>query len=184
MNNRLWECGQRSASILQTKWGSWCPDFFNSLAVSYHIELVPCSLYSNPFPWLKLYKLLTLLRSTTIIMIISSYPTEYVYSKKLELKSEWNPKTRNRQTQRNTVLRHHISLSLDKHDCQLLQTTANVHDRDRAGQLTSQTIVRRSPGRSPLASSISTSRRMNFLKPQSLPWTKRYALWLSRKKEG
>lgn len=41
--------------------------------------------------------------------------------------------------------------------------------------LTSQKIVNLSSGNSPFASSSRKSRRMNFLKPQSLPCTKRYA---------
>lgn len=44
---------------------------------------------------------------------------------------------------------------------------------------TSQKMVNLSSGRSPLDSSIRKSRRMNFLKPQSLPCTNRYARWLS-----
>lgn len=44
---------------------------------------------------------------------------------------------------------------------------------------TSQKSVSLSSGRRPLASSSRKSLRMNFLKPQSFPWTKRYALWLS-----
>lgn len=49
-----------------------------------------------------------------------------------------------------------------------------------ATTLTSQNIVNLSSGNSPFASSNRKSRRMNFLKPQSLPWTNRYAL---RKRE-
>jgi len=44
---------------------------------------------------------------------------------------------------------------------------------------TSQNMVSRSSGRRPLESSIRKSLRMNFLKPQSLPWTNLYARWLS-----
>lgn len=44
---------------------------------------------------------------------------------------------------------------------------------------TSQNIVSRSSGSRPLESSIRKSLRMNFLKPQSLPWTNLYARWLS-----
>lgn len=46
-------------------------------------------------------------------------------------------------------------------------------------QCTSQKSVSLSSGRRPLASSRRKSLRMNFLKPQSFPWTNRYALWLS-----
>lgn len=40
-------------------------------------------------------------------------------------------------------------------------------------------MVSLSSGRSPLDSSRRKSLRMNFLKPQSLPCTNRYARWLS-----
>lgn len=46
---------------------------------------------------------------------------------------------------------------------------------------TSQKSVSLSSGRSPFASSSKKSRLINFLKPQSFPWTNRYALWLSKK---
>lgn len=49
--------------------------------------------------------------------------------------------------------------------------------------LTSQKRVSLSSGKSPLASSRRKSRLINFLKPQSLPWTNLYALWLSVKHE-
>lgn len=44
---------------------------------------------------------------------------------------------------------------------------------------TSQNIVSLSSGSSPLASSSRKSLLMNFLKPQSFPWTNLYARWLS-----
>lgn len=50
-----------------------------------------------------------------------------------------------------------------------------------ATTLTSQNIVNLSSGRSPLASSNRKSLRINFLKPQSFPCTKRYALEKGRK---
>lgn len=48
-----------------------------------------------------------------------------------------------------------------------------------ATTLTSEYKVSLSSGRRPFDSSSKKSRRMNFLKPQSLPWTNLYALWLS-----
>lgn len=45
----------------------------------------------------------------------------------------------------------------------------------KSASLTSQKMVNLSSGKRPLASSRRKSRRMNFLKPQSLPCTKRYA---------
>ena len=48
---------------------------------------------------------------------------------------------------------------------------------------TSQNMVSLSSGNNPLASSMRKSRRMNFLNPQSLPWTNRYARWLSERQE-
>lgn len=47
--------------------------------------------------------------------------------------------------------------------------------------LTSQKSVNLSSGSRPLVSSSRKSLLINFLKPQSFPWTKRYALWLSAK---
>lgn len=43
------------------------------------------------------------------------------------------------------------------------------------GKITSQYSVSLSSGNNPFASSSKKSRRINFLKPQSFPWTKRYA---------
>lgn len=48
--------------------------------------------------------------------------------------------------------------------------------------LTSQYKVSLSSGSKPFASSNKKSLRMNFLKPQSFPWTNLYARWLSGKK--
>lgn len=50
------------------------------------------------------------------------------------------------------------------------------------GRLTSQNRVSLSSGRSPLASSRRKSLLINFLNPQSLPCTNRYARWLSERK--
>ncbi len=44
---------------------------------------------------------------------------------------------------------------------------------------TSQNIVNLSSGSNPFASSKRKSLRINFLNPQSFPWTNLYALWLS-----
>lgn len=52
-----------------------------------------------------------------------------------------------------------------------------------ATTLTSQNIVNLSSGNKPFASSSRKSRRINFLKPQSLPWTNLYALWMKREKK-
>lgn len=51
-----------------------------------------------------------------------------------------------------------------------------------ATTLTSQNIVSLSSGSRPFASSSRKSRRMNFLKPQSLPCTNRYALQAKERK--
>lgn len=56
---------------------------------------------------------------------------------------------------------------------------SNKCDNRHTKVYTSQNIVSLSSGSSPLASSKRKSLLMNFLKPQSLPWTNLYARWLS-----
>lgn len=55
----------------------------------------------------------------------------------------------------------------------------NMKDKRNNVTITSQNSVSLSSGKSPLASSRRKSLLINFLKPQSLPWTNLYALWLS-----
>lgn len=61
----------------------------------------------------------------------------------------------------------------------IIQTFITIWKRGEGPKITSQKRVSLSSGSSPFASSRRKSLRINFLKPQSLPWTNLYALWLS-----